>query len=335
MSIVRIVKNRTNKRMDYGNPYRDAGTVLLFVFLLPYVISCLWGHIGEETDFFTKRKEEAEYIDERYEVLLSESCGLRQISMQEYLIRKLEAVMPKEDGVFYEEEAMKAQAVLLRTELWRLFLTRESVAENAVILQEDMAMSRKEEGGREASDYEKAVCATDGIYLAYEGMPVKAAFFPVSNGRTRDASQVWQDDSYPYLVGVECGSDISAKDYQSQVTIEKGSYCQLAQELFGIEGTEQELWKSPEFTYDSAGYVIKAELEGHSCSGEAFRYAFGLNSASFQAQWQETEVVFSIKGVGHGFGMSQYGANEKASSGENYEQILKEYFLWVELVKIE
>lgn len=337
MSIFRIVKNKTNKSKEYGSPCRDAGTVLLFVFLLPYVISCLWGHIGEESELFAKRTENEEnYIDEQYEVVLTGNWGNRRITMQEYLIRKLKIVMPKEEnGVSYEEEAAKAQAVLLRTELWRFLSSQDDMIDNAVVLQDDITLYSEEKEEEEEAFYEKAVCATDGIYLSYEGQPVKAAFFPVSNGMTRNAAQVWQDDSYPYLVGIECNLDISARDYQSQVTIEKEAYCRIIRELFEIEGTEQDLWDKPEFTYDSAGYVIKAEFKEHFCSGEAFRYAFGLNSASFQIQWQDASVVFNVKGVGHGFGMSQYGANEKAALGESYEQILKDYFFQVELVKIE
>ena len=50
MNLFRIVLKRTNKRKYDDSPWRDAFMVLLFVFLLPYVIAYLWGHIGEESD---------------------------------------------------------------------------------------------------------------------------------------------------------------------------------------------------------------------------------------------------------------------------------------------
>lgn len=335
MNLFRIVQKRTNKSKREDSPYRDVSAMLLFVFLLPYVISCLWGHIGEETETFFEEAEEKDWIDRRYEVSLSESWGIRRMSMQEYLIRKLEIIMPQEGGsdMQYEIEALKAQAVLLRTELWRLFV----LSGDSVVIQDDVTMYNQNEtiSADEKTLYEKAVRETDGIFLAYDGQPVKAAFFPVSSGQTRNAKEVWENSEYPYLISVECSQDIQADNYQSHTSVSKEEYCRLVQELFEVEGTVQEMWTAPEFTYDSAGYVIAADFHGHTCSGETFRNKFGLNSACFQMQWMDKSVVFHVKGVGHGFGMSQYGANRKAVSGENFDQILEEYFFNTELAKIE
>ncbi|MDE6749208.1 MAG: SpoIID/LytB domain-containing protein [Lachnospiraceae bacterium] len=335
MNLFRIVQKRTNKSKREESPYRNVSAILLFVFLLPYVVSCLWGHIGEETETFINEVEEKDWIDRRYEVSLSENWGIKRMNMQEYLIRKLEIIMPQEEGsdLQYELEALKAQAVLLRTELWRLFI----VNSYSVVIQDDVTMYNQDEtiAVDEETLYEKAVRETDGIYLAYDGQPVKAAFFPVSSGHTRAAKEVWENSEYPYLISVECDQDIQADNYQSQTSVSKEEYCRLVQELFEAEGTVQDMWVAPEFTYDSAGYVIEADFYGHTCSGETFRNKFGLNSACFQMQWMDESVVFHVKGVGHGFGMSQYGANRKAVSGENFDQILEDYFFNTELAKIE
>ena len=336
MNLFRIVPKRTNKSEYSGNPYRDVLTVLLFVFLLPYVISCLWGHIGKETEevFRKKKTEESVYIDEKHEVTLVGNRGTKYMTMQEYLIRKLKVVMPKEeDGTMYEPEALKAQAVLLRTELWSIFLSEE----DDVVLSDDVSMYEQEDlyTEEEEAAYEAAVRETDGIYLAYEGHPVKAAFFPVSNGQTRNAQEVLQSDSFPYLISVKCEQDILAKDYQSQAVFTKEEYAAQVRELFGKEMSEQDIWEKLEVVYDSAGYVIKAEVNGCYCSGESFRHAFGLSSADFWVQWETDCVTFHVKGAGHGFGMSQYDANKKAVSGDTFNQILEEYFFQAELVKIE
>lgn len=335
MNLFRIVQKRTNKSKREDSPYRDVGAILLFVFLLPYVVSCLWGHIGEETETLFDDVEEKDWIDRRYEVSLSENWGIRRMDMQEYLIRKLEIIMPQEEGsgLQYELEALKAQAVLLRTELWRLFILNG----DSVVIQDDVTIYNRDEtiSMEEETLYEKAVRETDGIFLAYDGQPVKAAFFPVSSGQTRNARDVWENSEYPYLISVECGQDIQADNYQSQTSVSKEEYCLLVRELFEATDTAQDLWTAPEFTYDSAGYVIEADFYGNTCSGETFRNKFGLNSACFQMQWMDESVVFHVKGVGHGFGMSQYGANRKAVSGEKFDQILEDYFFNTELAKIE
>lgn len=335
MNLFRIVQKRTNKSKREKSPYQDVIAILLFVFLLPYVVSCLWGHIGEETAPFFNEAEEKDWLDRRYEVSLSESWGIRRMDMQEYLIRKLEIIMPQEagSGERYELEALKAQAVLLRTELWRLFI----LSSDSVVIQDDVTMYNRNEtlSMEDETLYEKAVRETDGIFLAYDGQPIKAAFFPVSSGQTRNAKEVWENSEYPYLISVECSQDIQADNYQSKTSVSKEEYCRLVRELFESERTVQDMWAAPEFTYDSAGYVIEADLYGNTCSGETFRNKFGLNSACFQMQWMDESVVFHVKGVGHGFGMSQYGANKKAVLGENFDQILEDYFFNTELAKIE
>ncbi len=339
MNIFRIVQKRTNRRKHDENPYREVPAVLLFVFLLPYVISCLWGHIGEEAEVFNRiKEEETDWIDARYEVVLSGNWGKKRMTMQEYLIRKLEMVMPEEDnGIAYELEALKAQAVLLRTELCGLFSAQEASTDEPLSLQEEIFSYQDDEmnGWEKEELYRQAVQETDGIFLSYEGRPVQAAFFPVSNGQTRNAEEALQSENYPYLISVECGQDIMAEDYQSQVVLSKEAYYTLAAPLFVENGEEEALWEGTEFYYDSAGYVVEAAFQGNSCNGETFRYALGLPSACFRADWGENEVVFHVKGVGHGFGMSQYGANRKAVEGKTFDNILMDYFFQVELVKIE
>lgn len=336
MNMFRIVQKRTNKGMRGNSPYRDVGSILLFVFLLPYVASCLWGHIGEETKLFIDNTaDESIGIDERYEISLSQSWGIRRLNMREYLTYKLEVTMPRlEDGSMqYELEALKAQAVLLRTELWRLFVNNGA----SPVIQDDTALYHRNEtlGLEENTLYEQAVRETDGIFLAYGGKPAKAAFFPVSGGQSRNAEEVFGNNEYPYLVNVECSQDIQADNFQTQKTIPREEYCLLISELFEIEDISQELWEIPEFIYDSAGYVTEVWFHGNKCSGETFRTELGLNSACFQMQQLDDSVVFHVKGVGHGFGMSQYDANKRAAAGESFDQILKNYFFNTELAKIE
>ncbi len=341
MDLFRIVLKKTNKRKYSNSPGRDVIMVLLFVFLLPYVISCLWGHVGEESAILFRRTEsEKEWIDENYEVEIIGQWGKKRLSMQDYLVEKLEMVMPKEteSGILYEPEALKAQAVLLRTQLWSAIVSdREDGDGTSVTLQDDAFFHWEENPltWEEECLYREAVCETDGIYLSYEGKPVKAAFFPISNGRTRNASEVMPGENYPYFAGTECERDLFASEYQSRLCVSKREYCRLMREIFDTDATEEALWDSLELSYDSAEYVMSVKWNGRSCSGEIFRDVFGLNSSSFRMEWGEEEVTFYVRGVGHGLGMSQYGANEKAVSGDTFDQILQDYFFQAELVKIE
>ena len=61
-------------------------------------------------------------------------------------------------------------------------------------------------------------------------------------------------------------------------------------------------------------------------SGIQIRKILNLNSANFTIDYSGNEMKFTIKGYGHGVGMSQYGANYLANQGFNYEYILKYYY---------
>ena len=61
-------------------------------------------------------------------------------------------------------------------------------------------------------------------------------------------------------------------------------------------------------------------------NGEAVRQALHLNSACFYFSELDGKIRILTKGIGHGLGLSQYGANELAKQGKNYQDILKYYY---------
>ena len=61
-------------------------------------------------------------------------------------------------------------------------------------------------------------------------------------------------------------------------------------------------------------------------TGEEFRNCLNLNSACFYLKEVEGKVRIVTKGLGHGLGLSQYGANELAKEGKTYREILQYYY---------
>lgn len=310
----------------------------MFVFLLPYVCACLWGHVGVETDELRHDNRQAQAKEtESIRIQADMNWGVWELSIEEYLIYKLESVMPDS----YEHEALKAQAVLLRTEVVRAL---QEQGDSILRVSGDGLEKWYESDGdiqKELLPFTEAVEKTDGMYLCYEGVPIQASYFKLSNGQTRDAAKVWQTFKFPYLTSVFCTQDKAAQDYSSDVAISKADFMYEIQECMGEEYSQQELWNGMEFIYDEAGYVTNVSFyaeEGEKIGqidGEAFRYLFALPSASFETDRTDTQIIFHTTGIGHGFGMSQYGANCKALNGETFDEILKEFFLGTELAKIE
>ena len=308
----------------------------MFVFLLPYVCASLWGHVGEETEKLRQREGMPQAQEAAgYEILVKYDWGVWALPLEEYLVYKLSAVIPQE----YEKEALKAQAVLLRTEVVEAL--REEDTKSLQISGGGMERWYETDTGSEAYlPWRQAVEETAGLYLCCEGEPIQASYFKLSNGQTRDAAEVWDTDTRPYLTGISCVQDKAARDYSSTVKVSRTNYVRTLQARLTGNFSQQEILEGAAVFYDSAGYVTKVSFsaenkETQEIDGEEFRYLFDLPSASFEMEQEKTQVIFRVTGVGHGFGMSQYGANCMALNGETYDQILAEFFFRTELAKFE
>lgn len=308
----------------------------MFVFLLPYVCASLWGHVAEETEKLRQREGMPQAQEAAgYEILVKYDWGVWALPLEEYLVYKLSAVMPQE----YEKEALKAQAVLLRTEVVEAL--REEDTKSLQISGGGMERWYETDTGSEAYlPWRQAVEETAGLYLCCEGEPIQASYFKLSNGQTRDAAEVWDTDTRPYLTGISCVQDKAARDYSSTVKVSRTNYVRTLQARLTGNFSQQEILEGAAVFYDSAGYVTKVSFsaenkETQEIDGEEFRYLFDLPSASFEMEQEKTQVIFRVTGVGHGFGMSQYGANCMALNGETYDQILAEFFFRTELAKFE
>lgn len=77
---------------------------------------------------------------------------------------------------------------------------------------------------------------------------------------------------------------------------------------------------------DSSGYVTDIRAGGVRMSGEKFRQALGLPSASFTVSRQEDTVRIVCRGEGHGLGLSQNGAAAMEEQGAGFREILNRYF---------
>ncbi len=308
----------------------------MFVFLLPYVCASLWGHVGEETEKLRQREGMPQAQEAAgYEILVKYDWGVWALPLEEYLVYKLSAVMPQE----YEKEALKAQAVLLRTEVVEAL--REEDTKSLQISGGGMERWYETDTGSDAYlPWRQAVEETSGLYLCCEGEPIQASYFKLSSGQTRDAAEVWNTDTRPYLTGISCVQDKAARDYSSTVKVSRTNYVRALQARLTGNFSQQEILEGAAASYDSAGYVTKVSFsaenkETQELDGEEFRYLFDLPSASFEMEQEKTQVIFRVTGVGHGFGMSQYGANCMALNGETYDQILAEFFFRTELAKFE
>ncbi len=258
----------------------------------------------------------AENTDERYipEFLENYVCG------------SLAAEMP----VYFQPEALKAQAVACRTYACREYFGNKNV-ELKTIGQAYLSEDRLKQ--RWGGDYEKnmqkikdAVTQTRGEVIVYDDEPILAAYSSASGGMTEDSGNVW-GRSLPYLRPVNSEYDKKAPVYLQETSIE-------TERLSAVLGVDN----AADIRIDKrsqSGYVLGVTAGGKRFSGDDIRLALGLGSNNFYLDVKDGRVFITVHGYGHGAGMSQYGAEYMAQSGAGYREILSHYYTDVDFKVFE
>lgn len=314
--------------------------------------------------------------------------GKQADPVQQQIEDALPFVVAKEISVNSKTETLKAQAVIARTNFWRIYLENQSDAVQSNETQLDQnetkdnqtetsstsdadkgsLIGNENESGSEeksvqkewnlsdsgveryteselkalwgTSAYEKhmeklrqAVEETRGEILTVEDQPIQAAYHYAANCRTRNASEVPGQESAGYLQSVDSLDDMQADGFLSISYMEKQEMADALAPLFQEDAPLAEnLPGALELTTrDSAGYVTEVTCGRTVANGEAMRQALHLNSACFYFSELDGKIRIVTKGIGHGLGLSQYGANELAKQGKNYQEILKYYYTDVTL----
>ena len=183
---------------------------------------------------------------------------------------------------------------------------------------------------------QQAAQETKGIVLLYHETFAWTPFHQSSNGKTRDVQEVLGNADYPYITAKECPLDKAAEDEIQVHLIEYKEIQKRCREFlvaeeqkkaengYGYEDFEIQEW-------DSSGYVRKMRIGETICTGDQFRDALKLPSSSFSFYESPHGLKIATVGKGHGFGMSQWTAQEMAKDGKNYEEILQYFYEGTEL----
>ena len=295
--------------------YRIALCVALFV-LIPLIITLLAQGSGK--DYVGKLSEEGQ---EKQDLGLDEDM--------------LIGIVANEIAVTSEPEAMKAQAVIARTNCLRAIQNGENLPEG-LTKSEMMRLWGSENFTEYYSQLENCIEATKGVAITYGGSYIQADFHAASAGYTRNAQEVYENEDFPYLKLVDSRSDITSPDFFKVIFYTTEEFLQTAQSFFAedMQGkTAGEILAAFGITSrDGADYVTGVTIGEKTYSGEEIRLAFGWNSSCFYLREVDGEIRASTKGLGHGLGLSLYGAEAMAKSGSSYKEILKYYYSDVNFV---
>lgn len=81
-----------------------------------------------------------------------------------------------------------------------------------------------------------------------------------------------------------------------------------------------------------SGRVKTLKVGNLELAGVEIRTLLGLRSTNFEFKISENNITFNVIGYGHGVGMSQTGADALAKQGKNYEEIIKHFYVGVEII---
>lgn len=254
------------------------------------------------------------------------------INLEDYLVGVVSGEVP----VYFENEALKAQAVAARTyALKQIENNKEKEYDVTDTVSSQVYKTEDDLKNRWGSDYEKnikkiknAVKSTEGEYVSYNNDPIYAFFFSTSNGYTEDNKNVFGQD-LPYLKTVD--SSFDEKETSNFIVTKEYSLNDFYNKL-NIPYSESLTITDEEKS--NAGRVLNLKVNGNLINGRDFQSKLKLRSTDFAVEKTGGKVTITTKGFGHGVGMSQYGANALAKQNKTYEEILKYYYTGTNLQKL-
>ena len=252
---------------------KKIGAILIIIILLPYIITIFIN--GENIE------------------------SVENSALDEYCI----GILAKEVSSDYEDEMLKAQAVIVRTTVY----SEIKELDKSLFVKPDI----------DSSWYKKLKeiwKETEGQVLLYNNELALLPFHQLSNGKTRNGQEVLESDAYPYLQVRDCSKDV-------------GSDSHMQTKVIDVAGVQI-------LSKDSAGYVTAVQIGEEKCSGDEFRNTYELASSCFELQEFDGKTRAVTKGVGHGLGLSQYTANEMAKEGKSYKDILQFFYEGTEMKEV-
>lgn len=305
--------------------------LIVFVFLvvsIPIVIINFFFtySIKNVITGFNKNKDETKIR------VLKNDNSIDQLNLEDYLVGVVSGEVP----VYFEEEALKAQAVAARTYALKQkennkgkeYDVTDTVSSQVYKSDDQLRSQWNENYDENIKKIKTAVQSTEGEYVSYNNEIIYAFFFSTSNGYTEDNKNVFGQE-LPYLKVVDSSFDENeTNNFVKTITISSSDFYSK----LGLEYSDN--LEISDINKSESGRVLELKINGNIIKGRDFQKKLSLRSNDFSIEKQNNDILITTKGFGHGVGMSQYGANALAKQNKNYEEILKYYYQGTKLQKL-
>lgn len=272
-----------------------------------------------------------------FRVKRKESGKVETLSANDYICGVLCGEMPSS----FSDEALKAQAVAAYTFACRrrqtnsadgYDVTDDYTVDQCYISPEDAAKKWGDSAEATLERYRKLVSEVSGYMVTYEGKAALTVYHATSGGKTQNVSDVW-GGSLPYLCGTDSPGDATAANYVTTVQYTADEVSKRISGLCSVSGDSSQWFGKTERT--AADYVKSVSVCGKSITGAQLRAALELRSNCFDISFADGKFTFTVRGSGHGVGMSQTGADAMARQGSGYEEILCHYYPGCKVEKVK
>jgi stage II sporulation protein D len=255
--------------------------------------------------------------------------------LEDYLPGVVACQMPDMiDGGSYDPEVWKCQAVIARTYICYLMADQETIHEEELDLdypgeKQDLLAAGNDHAVRKLELAEEAVTATSGVVMKYENHYILPMFHEISAGQTRTGAE-----EFPYLQSVKSSQDVKREEYRTEMTFSAEEFAaKIARITDGAAVAASELPSAIQtIRRDPAGYMEQLQIGAATYTGDEIRYSLGLPSSHFTIEAADDGIRVITQGRGHGYGLSQAGADSLARDDWTYEDILKYYYKNIEVV---
>lgn len=273
---------------------------------------------------FKKNSNHSFFSPEKQIKIKDKKNNIKELNLEEYLIGVLAAEIPAS----FHEEALKAQAVAARTyAMYKIEHTLDqeyniltTITDQSYITKSEMQEKWQQDFEKYYTKIKKAVEETKDEVIYYNGKIIEAFYFSMSNGRTENASTVFQEE-LPYIESVESQWDNEKlNNFLVIKEMSKTDFCKI----LNINNCNTIVISSKEKT--KGNRVEKITINNKSFLGTEIRKNLELRSTDFDIKENQDKIIITTKGYGHGVGMSQYGANGMAKEGFTYREILNHYY---------
>jgi stage II sporulation protein D len=228
-------------------------------------------------------------------------------------------VVNAETGDNWAIEALKAQAVVVRTYLYFQILNHNKNNYNIT----SSVLHQLYKGLNSDSLVSKAVRATEGEIIIYEGKPIPSFYHSTCGGTTEVPEAVF-GKGYPYLKSVTTSCTLSPLSiWARRIPLEDLEKATGTKGIIGIKVAS----RTP--TGRVGSLEIQANPESVTVEAKELRRMLGwsrLPSTDFNFYLAKDTMIMEGKGYGHGVGLCQWSALEMALEGKGYREILSFFY---------